>query len=496
MFYLSTRNNYQPVNSATAISLGMVPAGGLFVPETLPKWQISWQDTVKLSYKELALAILKLYLTDYNEETLKNIVDASYGDNFFHKDIAPLVKLKDNRYILELWHGPTAAFKDMALQIMPRLLTQAVAQTQPQQETVILVATSGDTGKAALEGFKNVPGIKIIVFYPAQGISPMQRLQMVTTDADNTFVVAVNGNFDHCQNGVKGIFADAQINDLLAKNNLKFSSANSINWGRLLPQIVYYFWAYSQLLQKEALKSGDAMDVAVPTGNFGNILAGYYAKCMGLPIKTLICASNENNVLADVLATGTYDKRRGFFKTTSPSMDILVSSNFERFLYAMTDGDGTLVTEAMQKLGKDGTYTVPTWVKENWQKIMAGGYANQAQVQQTIRDTFNETGYTLDPHTAVGVKVYEDFVAAKRANTPGVILSTASPFKFGKAVLKAQTGQEPKEDGPAQLNQLAKISGWPIHPCLNKLEGKPVLHNLTIEKEDMAKTVLNILKIN
>ncbi|MDD4570873.1 MAG: threonine synthase [Clostridia bacterium] len=498
MKYISTRNNYKEVNAAAAIRSGMVPCGGLFVPVEIPAWQGTWQELAEFNYQELAEKILKLYLTDFMPEDIIKIVKESYNEqNFRNPEVAPLVHLTDNKYILELWHGPTAAFKDMALQIMPRLLVQSVAIEGDKKEVDILVATSGDTGKAALEGFKNIDGIKVIVFYPHNGVSRAQYLQMATTDGNNTNVVAVKGNFDNCQTGVKEIFGNADMAKRLALQNKEFSSANSINWGRLLPQIIYYFWAYGQMLKQDALKAGEAMNVVVPTGNFGNILAGYYAKAMGLPIKTMICASNSNKVLTDVLQTGTYDRRRDFVKTTSPSMDILVSSNFERFLFAMSNGDGNMVARCFNDLNTKGIFTVPEEVKANWQKVMVGGYAEEAEVKKTIGDTFKNNGYALDPHTAVAVKVCEDYMHENTDDTPVVIVSTASPYKFGRAVLEAIEGTAPAaEMAEAQvLAHLSEVIKTPVHYALAEVENKPILHKTVVDVSEMPAIVAKILEI-
>jgi len=495
MNYISTRGNSVPVSAATAIKNGMVPGGGLYVPESIPSFPYNWEELRAMDYRQLAEEIFKLYLTDFDATAIREMVESSYHEqNFSHPMIAPLVCLENGLNILELWHGPTAAFKDMALQVLPRLLTYAVARTGGAQETVILVATSGDTGKAALEGFKNVPGVQVIVFYPDGGVSPMQRLQMCTTDGVNTHVVAVKGNFDHCQSAVKAIFNDASINAVLSHGNKGFSSANSINWGRLLPQIVYYFYAYGQMLAQGKIKNGDAVNITVPTGNFGNILAAYYAREMGLPVRRLICASNKNKVLADVLSTGDYDCRREFYKTTSPSMDILISSNFERFFYAMADGDSRLVAEAFAALAQEGHFSAPKAVAKKWQEFISGGFAEEEAVLATIGEVFRQTGYTMDPHTAVAVRVCQDYKAVSGDETPNIIASTASPFKFCHSVLLALTGKEPEnEDEGALLQKLSELTGLAVHPSLAGLGGKTVCHDLVVEIADMPKTVLEIL---
>ena len=391
----------------------MVPGGGLFVPERIPQLTLAEiQAMADWSYDQIAEKITGLFLTDYSAAELKTMISQSYTNGSFDcPEIAPLVALEGQASILELWHGPTAAFKDMALQIMPRLLTAARDKVGSENQILILVATSGDTGKAALEGFKNVPGITIIVFYPRAGVSRMQELQMTTTDGDNTYAVAVDGNFDDCQTAVKEIFADAAFNQQLLDQKIELSSANSINWGRLLPQTVYYFWAYAQMLHQGQIAAGEKINLVVPTGNFGNILAAYYTSRMGLPVHKLICASNANHVLSEVIGSGIYDRRRDFIKTISPSMDILISSNFERFLFEITGHDGARIDSWFGQLGKDGFFQLDDQTFRAMQKIIAGGYATDAETKETIKAVYERRGYLLDPHSAVGVKVYENYLA-------------------------------------------------------------------------------------
>lgn len=496
MEYISTRGRAAKVSSAAAIRQGLAADGGLFVPEEIPAFPYSWEELAAMSYQTLAAKVMGLYLTDYEPERLQEIVNASYGANFDTPEIAPLTTLSAGMHILELWHGPTAAFKDMALQILPRLLTEAVRLDGDGGEVDILVATSGDTGKAALEGFKNVPGIKIICFYPHGGVSRTQYLQMATTDGDNTFVAAVQGNFDDCQSTVKQIFANKTMQERLRAAGKEFSSANSINWGRLCPQIVYYFWSYAQLLRQGGLKPGESFNVAVPTGNFGNILAAYFAREMGLPINRLICASNSNKVLADTLASGVYDRRREFVKTTSPSMDILISSNFERFYWAMTNGDSARVAVDYQELAAEGQFTAEAGAKARWQGLMSGGFADEERVAATIAKYFAEQGYGLDPHTAVAVAVYEDYRETSGDKRPVVIASTASPFKFGRAVLAA-LGESVAEDATeeAVLAALAAKLGQPVHRGLAGLEQLPVLHDKVVAPGDMPEYVAATLGV-
>lgn len=495
--YISTRGNFSRVSAAEAIRLGMAPGGGLFVPETIPALdQIKINGMAGQSYREVAQTVLELFLDDFAREEIEEIIRQSYhGTNFDHPDIAPLVKMDDKTFILELWHGPTAAFKDMALQIMPRLLTKSVEKTGAEEEVIIPVATSGDTGKAALEGFKNVPGVRIIVFYPYGGVSKAQELQMTTAEGDNVSVVAVRGNFDDCQTAVKELFVDPEFNQLLASRQMIFSSANSINWGRLLPQIIYYFWGYAQMVRQGEVSPGEKINVVVPTGNFGNILAGYYAYRMGLPVNKLICASNENKVLTDVINTGVYDRRRAFFKTASPSMDILISSNFERFLFEISGHDEDKITAWYDQLKEKGCFQVDEACVERWQHILMGGFASDSETRQEIKSAFDRTGYVLDTHTGVGVKVYGDYVRRTGDNTKTIIDATANPYKFSRSVLEAITGTDSpaRQDEFFVLQELHRVSGMPIHRALKNLDQKRVVHHRVIEKDGLRKTVKEIL---
>lgn len=498
MQYIGTRGNYEQVAAAPAIKMGMVPSGGLFVPSSIPEiGQVELESMVGLSYQELAEKIIALYLTDYTADEIKACVQAAYGDNFDDAQIAPLHKLDDSTYILELWHGPTAAFKDMALQILPQFLSRAIRKVDGEKEVVILVATSGDTGKAALEGFKDVPGIKIIVFYPNGGVSKVQEFQMNTTEGDNTHVVAVEGNFDDCQTAVKEIFADQEYKQALAQAGFELSSANSINWGRLLPQIVYYFSSYLYMVRDGQIQLGDQVNFVVPTGNFGNILAGYYAHRMGLPVHKFICASNENKVLADFITTGSYDRNREFMQTNSPSMDILISSNLERFLFELSGHNAQLITKWYQELNQEGKFTIDAATKEAMAAIMLGGFADQRETLATIQKVFAATGYTLDTHTAVAVKVYQDYVAKTGDNTKTVIDSTASPFKFNTSVLEAIKGPEflQGRNEFEMLDDLSEISGLPIHPGLRGLDQKPVRHDRKCDKTEIQQQISDILGI-
>ncbi len=497
MKYVSTRGNFREVEAAEAIKLGMVPPGGLFVPDEIPV--ISREQLAAMagkSYREIARKVFRLYLSDYTAAEIGDCLDRAYNEaNFDHAQVAPLHQLTDRLYVLELWHGPTAAFKDVALQIMPHFLSKAVKKVGSAREIVILVATSGDTGKAALEGFKNVPGTKIIVFYPQGGVSKVQELQMTTTDGDNTFVVAVKGNFDDCQNAVKEIFGDTRFNESLAAQGYELSSANSINWGRLVPQIVYYFWAYLDLVAKPAVAPGDKINFVVPTGNFGNILAAYYAFRMGLPVRKLICASNENKVLTDFFNTGLYDRNREFIKTNSPSMDILISSNLERFLFEITGHDSGRLNEWLEQLAGTGRFQVDTLTHKRTGEILAAGWADQKDTLRTIKEVYEKYGYLVDTHTAVGLRVFFDYAAQMGDQTIAVIDATASPFKFNREVLEAVGGYQAIKgrDEFEILEELSAVSKMAIHRGLRNLRTRPVRHHRVTEKEDIRGVIEEIL---
>ena len=497
MLYESTRGKYRQVSSAEAIKLGISPDGGLFVPcENVTFDRDTLCRMVGLNYQERAYLILKEYLDDYSEEELRECVKLAYSTEHFDTPlIAPVHRLNESLYVLELWHGPTCAFKDMALQILPHLLTMAAGKTGEKATIVILVATSGDTGKAALEGFKNVPGTKIIVFYPEQGVSVMQKLQMVTQEGNNVNVVAVRGNFDDAQSGVKNIFADEDFSLDLQKRNYRLSSANSINWGRLVPQIVYYFSAYLDLAAANTIAPGDKINLVVPTGNFGNILAAYYAMEMGLPVGRLICAANTNNVLTDFIRTGIYDRSRLFVKTISPSMDILISSNLERLLYHLTGRDHVKVRQWMADLTGTGSYRIDEHTNNKIQEIFWSDYADDKETIEMIRLIYQNYGYIMDTHTAVGMKVYEKYVAATGDSTITVVASTASPFKFNESVTLAILGEEAVrgKDELSLLQVLSKTSGSDIPAGLKDLYRKPVLHKNITAKDEMAEVVKKIL---
>ena len=499
MQYQSTRNKSLSVSAAQAIKAGLSQEGGLFVPESLPTVSISEIEAMsQMTYNERAYAILSKFLTDYTKEELMDCINSAYTkEKFETASIAPVYKLNGSQYFLELWHGPTCAFKDMALQILPHLLTKAMKKTNEDDEVVILVATSGDTGKAALEGFRDVLGTRIIVFYPNNGVSEIQKLQMVTQDGENVEVAAVNGNFDDAQNGVKKIFTDEGYKTVLANNHFKLSSANSINWGRLVPQIVYYFSAYADMLNANEINAGDKINVVVPTGNFGNILAAYYAKQMGLPIAKLICASNKNNVLTDFIKTGVYNKKREFHTTISPSMDILISSNLERFLYDISGRDDQLVASLMKSLNEDGVYEVSDELKTKISDIFYAGFCDDEHTQQTIKKCKEEFGYVIDTHTAVAKAVHDEYIEATSDLTKTVIASTASPFKFNQSVLIALGGYGAVagRDEFALLDELSEESGMNIPKSLAELKDKKRKFDIVCEKEQMPQIVSEFLNI-
>ena len=495
MNYRSTRNNAVSVTSAKAIAQGLSEEGGLFVPENLPK--LSKEDILALcdkSYPERAFDVFKLFLTDFTDDEIRHCVTSAYGKNFDTENVSEISHLLTGTYILELWHGPTCAFKDMALQILPYLLTTSAKKTIDGKEIAILVATSGDTGKAALEGFKDVDGTSITVFYPEDGVSDMQKRQMTTQEGNNVNVCAVKGNFDDCQNGVKAIFTDAGLKNELEKMNVVFSSANSINWGRLSPQIVYYISAYASLIKNGEIEYGDKINIVVPTGNFGNILAAYYAKQMGIPVNKLICASNANNVLTDFINTGTYDRNRQFFTTVSPSMDILISSNLERLLYHLTDSNDKTIADWFGKLSKDGKYTVTPDVLEKIKADFYAGCCDDAQTKSAIKEVFDSYSYLMDTHTAVAYKVYQDYKAETGDETKTIIASTANPYKFGAAVYDALGGQTEGVDEFTIIENLEKLTSTTIPAPLAATKDKTVRFTGSVEKQEMPAVVLDFLK--
>lgn len=493
MRFKSTRGSKEELSSAQAISQGIAIDGGLFVPIAMPQIDLATIALLKdKSYAERAASILKLFLTDYTEEELKQCTEQAYNKENFAGVVAPVVKINELISVLELWHGKTAAFKDMALQILPYLLTLALQKEAIDKKILILVATSGDTGKAALEGFKNVAGTKIIVFYPVDGVSDIQKLQMTTQTGNNVHVFAVEGNFDDAQTGVKNIFADKNIKKEIEKAGYQFSSANSINWGRLAPQIVYYFSAYIDLVEQKTIKLGEKINVCVPTGNFGNILAGYYAKLMGLPVHKFICASNSNNVLTDFINSGEYNRNREFYKTNSPSMDILISSNLERFLHKII-GDTKVVAKYMQELAETGKYQIDLNTLAKIKQEMLAYCFDEQQTEQAIAKVYKEYKYLLDTHTAVAYLAAEKYQQTTLDKTHTVVLSTASAFKFSKDVLRAFQEDLTGLDSFKQNDLLAKITNQQTPKQIKALENAVVLHKQIISQQDMFAAIKTVL---
>jgi len=497
MFYNSTRNSSVKVSSAEAITQGISAEGGLFVPESIP--EITFDDIKKIGemkYADRAAFVFSKFLTDFTEAEIHYCTDNAYSTKNFESDsIAEIAHLFDGTYMLELWHGPTCAFKDMALQILPYFLTTSVKKINLDKKIVILVATSGDTGKAALEGFKDVEGTSILVFYPEDGVSPMQKRQMKTQEGSNVGVCALKGNFDDCQTGVKKIFTDADVKKQLDDNGMMFSSANSINWGRLVPQIVYYISSYAELVKDGEITLGEKINIVVPTGNFGNILAAYYAKHMGIPVNKLICASNINNVLTDFINTGVYDRNRHFYPTVSPSMDILISSNLERLLYIMTGKNDTLISEWFGKLSAEGKYEVSDDVKAKLSEEFCAGFCDDEQTKATIHEIYEKYSYTCDTHTAVAVKVYEDYKKSTGDTTKTIIASTASPYKFSAAVLEAIEGKTSDISEYEKVDRIAELSDIPVPSALADLKNKLERFNDVIDKNDQKAYVLKTLGI-
>lgn len=497
MRYESTRGGLREITSAEAIKMGIAPDGGLFVPESPVKIGLDEIERLAgMNYCDRAFHILKHFLTDYSDDEIRDCVKKAYTREKFGSDaIAPVRKLNDHAYVLELWHGPTCAFKDMALQILPHFLVKSMRKTGETDEIVILVATSGDTGKAALEGFRDVEGTRIVVFFPEQGVSEVQKMQMVTQEGNNVHSIAVEGNFDDAQNGVKAIFTDTALQAEMGRKGFKFSSANSINWGRLVPQIVYYFSAYADMVASGDIKTGEPVNFAVPTGNFGNILAGYYAREMGLPIRRLICASNDNNVLTDFIKTGTYNRNREFRKTISPSMDILISSNLERLLYEVVGHDAELIGQWMEKLKTEGVYTVNAETRRKISDLFWAGFTDEVETLKTIDSIYRDSGYVIDTHTAVGIDVYDKYVISTGDMTKTVIVSTASPFKFNESVVRAIFGEEGirGRNEFQLLSELSEKCDLAIPESLKGLDKKSVLHKTVCSKSAMQDEVRKIL---
>ena len=494
MQYISTRDREQQFSASQAIAKGLADDGGLLTPVYLPKLPRRALEELKdMSYQQRAVYVMKLFLDEFTVKELTDFANAAYGpEKFDTPAVAQVRGLDSNTFCLELWHGPTCAFKDMALQMLPHLLTASLRKQEEEKTVCILVATSGDTGKGALEGFKDVDHTRILVFYPKDGVSAIQELQMVTQEGGNVGVCSVVGNFDDAQTGVKNLFSDEKLRQELAQRGFFLSSANSINWGRVLPQIVYYISAYCDLVRDEKIQLGDPINVCVPTGNFGNILAAYYAKDMGVPINKLICASNSNNVLTDFLRTGVYDRNRTFYNTMSPSMDILISSNLERLLYAIT-GEDQQVREYMDELNRNGRYEVSERVKEKIQRLFVGYCCDDTVTQKVISTIYRSFDYLIDPHTAVGFSALTQYREETGDMTPTVVASTASPFKFCDNVLGA-LGETNLRDGLDILDQLSEKTGQPVPAPLAGLRGKQPRFQRTEEKEHMVDAVLDMLK--
>ncbi len=495
MLYVSTRGKTDLVSSAHAITRGLAADGGLFVPQRLPAMRmVDIKAMERKPYTERAVDVLLQYLTDFSEDELRECVNAAYAAEKFGDNPVPLVQVNDNTGVLELWHGPTSAFKDMALQLLPHLLTRSIKKTGETNKVVILVATSGDTGKAALEGFADVEGTQIIVFYPSEGVSDIQKRQMITQMGKNVKVFGIEGNFDDAQRGVKEIFGNKVLSDELAKKGYSFSSANSINWGRLVPQIVYYFSAYVDAIKAGKITAGQPVNFVVPTGNFGDILAGYYAKLMGLPVDRLLCASNSNNVLTDFINTGVYDRRREFYKTVSPSMDILVSSNLERLLYNVTEQDAARVADYMQRLNTEGFYQIESDDLKKIQSEFFGAWVDELETKEAIGRIYNDYHYLMDTHTAVAWRALEKYRFLTSDETYTIVLSTASPYKFADSVLSALEEDKPQEGGAFELlRKLNATTGVEIPPRMLALENLPVLHSEVIPADKMELAVVKNL---
>lgn len=494
LMYASTRDAKEKVTASQAILKGLANDGGLFVPTVIPGLEVSIEELSKMTYQETAYEVMKLFLTDFTEEELKNCIDAAYDSKFDTEEIAPLVNA-DGAYYLELFHGSTIAFKDMALSILPHLLTTAARKNEIQNEIVILTATSGDTGKAALAGFAGVKGTKIIVFYPKNGVSPIQEKQMVTQKGDNTYVVGIEGNFDQAQTGVKQIFQDQAFKEVMAQAGYQFSSANSINIGRLVPQIVYYVYAYAKMYANGVIGKEEQINVAVPTGNFGNILAAFYAKNMGIPIAKLICASNENKVLYDFFATGAYDKNREFLLTSSPSMDILISSNLERLIYRIAGNDPVKNVELMKSLTASGRYEITPDMKEQLADFY-GNYTKEDETAEVIRDLYEKTGYIIDTHTAVAAGVYQKYKKdTLDTDTKTIIASTASPFKFTRSVMNAIDAKYDQMSDFELVDELSRIGNVAVPQAIEEIRNAKVLHDTVCAVEEMPQIVKKFLGI-
>ncbi len=487
MLYVSTRNAQEKVTASQAVLQGLAENGGLFVPEQIPVLDVPVEELAEMTYQETAYEVMKLFLTDYTEEELKKCIENAYDGKFDTSEIAPLVKAQDAHY-LELFHGATIAFKDMALSILPHLLITAARKNQVSNDIVILTATSGDTGKAALAGFADVEGTKIVVFYPKDGVSPIQQKQMVTQKGDNTLVVGIHGNFDQAQTGVKQMFSNQALAEEMAAAGYQFSSANSINIGRLVPQIVYYVYAYAKMVKSGEIENGEPINVVVPTGNFGNILAAFYAKNMGLPIGKLVCASNENKVLYDFFTTGTYDKNREFILTTSPSMDILISSNLERLVYRIAGNSAEKNQQLMKSLQENGSYTITEDMRAQLTSFY-GNFASEEETAAVIQEIYQEAGYIIDTHTAVAAAVYKKYQKETGDKTKTVIASTASPYKFTRSVMTAIDAKYDSKPDFELVDELEKLSKVKVPQAIEEIRTAPVLHKTVCEVEEMEQVV-------
>ena len=491
LMYKSTRNDSEIVTASKAILQGLAPDGGLYVPMSIPKLDKSLEELKEFDYKQTAYEVMKLFFTDFTEEELKYCICNAYDSKFDTTEIAP-IKKADGAYYLELFHGSTIAFKDMALSILPYLMTTSAKKNHATNEIVILTATSGDTGKAALAGFADVEGTKIIVFYPKDGVSLIQERQMITQTGENTYVIGINGNFDDAQNGVKAIFNNKELQEKMNANGYQFSSANSINIGRLIPQVVYYVYAYGRMAATGEIEVGEKINVVVPTGNFGNILAAYYAKQMGLPIDKLICASNDNKVLYDFFQTGAYDRNREFILTSSPSMDILISSNLERLIHRITGENAEKTLELMSALSSHGLYEITPEMKEQLADFVSG-YATEAKTSEAIAKVYEEASYVLDTHTAVAASVYYDYKENSKDDTKTIIASTASPYKFARSVMDSIRKNNDSLSDFEIIDELSKISNTKIPNAIEEIRFAVILHDRVCEAKDMEKMVEEIL---
>lgn len=493
LMYKSTRGSSELKTASEAIIKGIADDGGLYIPVEIPKIDRPLHELMNLSYSQLAKYILKKFLTDFSEEELEECINMAYSSNFNLEEVVGVCKIGEE-FFLELYHGPTLAFKDMALSLLPHLLKTALSKHKITKEIVILTATSGDTGKAALEGFKNIDKTKIIVFYPEKGVSEIQKRQMITQEGDNVYVTSIEGNFDDAQSGVKEIFNDIKYKEFLDKNNYILSSANSINIGRLVPQIVYYFYAYLNMLRKKEVGNNELINIVVPTGNFGNILSAYYAKEMGLPVNKLICASNENNILCDFIKSGVYDIHREFKITASPSMDILISSNLERLNYYLSEKNEKIILKFMKKLNSEGKYELTESMKAGL-KDFYGGFALDEETFGSIKEVYEKFNYVMDTHTAVAYSVYKKYKQCTEDNTKTLIVSTASPFKFTRSVCSSIGIDIESFDDFQLINELSKKAGIKVPIQIDNLKNRKIIHGNVCNKKNMKSAINDFLKV-